>query len=74
MVLDLTPNYLGSATWFVDVDDTIEKVKVQNAPCPLFGPCMALIDRINVIKLHLRLLRCSFSLPGCRRILAEFGC
>lgn len=28
VVLDLTPNYLGSDAWFTDVGDMIEKVKV----------------------------------------------
>lgn len=33
VMLDLTPNYLGSSSWFTPVDKDIEKVKVGRGSC-----------------------------------------
>lgn len=30
VALDLTPNYLGSTSWFPNIEDDIEKVKVRH--------------------------------------------
>lgn len=37
MVLDLTPNYLGSSSWFTPIKDDIEKLKVGSETTVLWS-------------------------------------
>lgn len=43
VMLDLTPNYLGSSSWFTPIEDDIEKVKVcrKNGSVALQGLSVA---------------------------------